>query len=178
MHRQDWLKLSTEELLKFIEHDHRRIIEKLLKLQTLLEQPTKHRSDAQDSMLASLREFLPSLKAGLEKHFASEEQLLFPYIRKMDKFDSGLGAKPEFHRSSIKNPISLLESEHDVTENVIFKEIHTITEHSPISDDEAFSTLCNGLKDIQNILSEHIHVENTVLFPLAIELELRLMHKK
>lgn len=175
-----WSKASPEELLNFIEHDHHRIIEKLSKLQTLLDQQTGPRSDAKDSMLNSLREFIPALKTGLEKHFVSEEKLLIPYIRQMDEFDRGIGTKPEFHRSSIKNPISLLELEHDQTEKIMFKEIHTITagHHLPEDLGDAFVALCEGLKDIQTILSEHIHVENTVLFPLAIDLELRLMHKK
>jgi regulator of cell morphogenesis and NO signaling len=98
----------------------------------------------------------------------------------MDEFDRDIGAKPEFHRSSIKNPISLLEAEHDQTENVMFKRIHAIISgyHSPTDSGDSLAVFFDGMKDIQVAISEHIHIENNVLFPLAIELELRLMHKK
>jgi regulator of cell morphogenesis and NO signaling len=180
MHRQDWLKLSLKELLDFIEQDHHRIREKMSKLQTLLEQSTGRYSDTIDSMLNSLREFLPAFKVGMEKHFASEEQLLIPYIRQMDEFDRDIGTKPEIHSSSIKNPISLLELEHDQTENVMFKEIHAIIRgyHSPSGSGDSLAVFFDGMKDIQVAISEHIHVEHTILFPLAIELELKLLHKK
>lgn len=172
--------MPLKELLDFIEHDHHRIREKMSKLQTLLEQSTGRYSDTIDSVLNSLREFLPAFKIGMEKHFASEEQLLIPYIRQMDEFDRGLGVKPEIHRSSIKNPISLLEAEHDQTENVMFKSIHAIISgyHSPTDSGDSLAVFFDGMKDIQVAISEHIHIENTALFPLAIELELRLMHKK
>jgi regulator of cell morphogenesis and NO signaling len=180
MHRQDWLKLSAEELLEFIEQDHHRIREKMSELQTLLQQSTGRYSDTINGILVALREFLPTFKIAMEKHFASEEQLLIPYIRQMDEFDRGIGPKPEFHRSSIKNPISMLESEHDQTENVMFKRIHIIISgyHSPTDSGDSLVALFDGMKEVKTILSEHIHIEHTVLFPLAIEMELRLMHKK
>ncbi|HBG77676.1 MAG TPA: hypothetical protein DDW84_02340 [Phycisphaerales bacterium] len=175
-----WSKASPEELLNFIEQDHHRIREKMSELQTLLEQLTGRYSDTINSMLNALREFLPAFKIGMEKHFASEEQILIPYIRQMDEFNRGAGAKPEFHRSSIKNPISLLEAEHDQTENVMFKNIHTIVSgyHSPSGSGDSLTAFLDGMKELKIAVSEHIHIENTVLFPLAIDLELRLMHKK
>lgn len=180
MHRQDWLKLSIEELLEFIEQDHHRIREKMSELQTLLEQSTGRYSDTINDMLVALREFLPAFKIGMEKHFASEEQMFIPYVRQMDEFERGIGTKPEIHRSSIKNPISLLELEHDQTENVMFKRIHTIISgyHSPTDSGDSLVALFDGMKEVKTFISEHIHIEHTILFPLAIDLELRLMHKK
>ena len=116
----------------------------------------------------------------MESHFAREEHILIPYIRQMDEFDKDRGPKHQFHSGSIKNPISQLEYDHDQVENVMFDKIRTITRNYqlPASADDTFKALYDGLKDIETNISEHIDLENNVLFPLAIELELQLMHKK
>jgi regulator of cell morphogenesis and NO signaling len=179
MNNKDWSQESLIELVEFILQHHCLIKAKLLELQTLLEQAAKLRK-AEYSSISSLQEFFPDFKTKMEDHFTSEEQLLIPYIRQMDEFDRNKGPKPEIHSGSIKNPISRLEYEHDLTENVMFDKIRTITGDYtlPSGPDSGLKDIYAGLKDIVINLSEHIHLENKVLFPLAIELELRLMHKK
>ena len=179
MHNKNWSQASLIELVEYIQQHHCLIKAKLLELQTLLEQAAElHKTEY--SSISSLQEFFPDFKTKMEDHFASEEQILIPYIRQMDEFDRNRGPKPQIHTGSIKNPISRLEYEHNLTENVMFNKIHTITGgyQLPSGPDSGIKALYAGLKDIVTILSEHIHLENNVLFPLAIELELSLMHKK
>jgi regulator of cell morphogenesis and NO signaling len=179
MYNKNWSRESLIELVEFILHHHRLMREKLLELQTLLARATELQKD-ENSSIGSLRDFFPDFKTKLEAHFASEEQLLIPYIRQMDEFDRDRGPKPEIHTGSIKNPISKLEYEHYHTENVMFDKIRALTGDYRIPDggDSGLEALYAGLKDIAANLGEHIHLENNVLFPLAIELELRLMHKE
>jgi len=180
MHHKNWSKASLVELAEYIEQHHSLMKEKLLKLQTLIEQAAGLHKDENYAIFSSLQEFFPDFKTKLEKHFDSEEQILLPYIRQMDEFDRNRGPKPQIHTGSIKNPISRMEYEHDQTESVMFKKIHTITGNYqlPANSGDVLKSLYDGLKDIETNLSEHIHLENNVLFPLAIELELNLMHKK
>ena len=179
MHRKNWSKASLIELVEYIEQHHREMKAKLLKLQTLLEQAAKLHKDGHSS-INSLQEFFPVFKTEMENHFAREEHILIPYIRQMDEFDKSRGPKPQFHSGSVKNPISQLEYDHDQVENVMLDKIRTITcnYQLPPSASDAFKALYDGLKDIETDISEHIDLENNVLFPLAIELELQLMHKK
>ena len=167
------------ELVQYIEQHHRKIKAKLLKLQTLLAEAAELHKDEHGS-ISSLQEFFPVFKTKMEDHFASEERTLIPYIRQMDEFDKNRGTKPEFHLGSIKNPISRLEYEHDQTENVMFAKIRTETNNYrlPPGTGDIFKALYDGLKDIETNISEHIYLENNVLFPLAINLELQLIHKK
>jgi len=173
MYNKNWSRESLIELAEFILNHHRLMREKLLELQTLLQED-------KSGSIGSLRDFFPDFKTKLEAHFASEEQLLIPYIRQMDEFDRNRGPKPQIHTGSIKNPISKLEYEHYHTENVMFDKIRDLTGDYRIPDgaDSGLKALYAGLKDIVANLGEHINLENNVLFPLAIELELRLMHKK
>lgn len=179
MNNRNWSQESLIELTEFILQHHSQINAKLSALQTLLAQAAKLRNIEYRS-ISPLQEFFPDFKTKMEDHFISEEQLLLPYIRQMDEFDKNRGPKPEIHSGSVKNPISQLEYEHDMTENVMFDKIRTITGDYtiPPGPDTGLKDIYEGLKDIVNNLSEHIHLENNVLFPLAIELELKLMHKK
>ena len=180
MNHKKWSKASLIELTEYIEQHHRQMEEKFLKLQNLLDNATEQNKDETAKVLSSLREFFPGFKTQMERHFASEEQILIPYIRQMDEFEKNRGPKPQIHTGSVKNPISRMEYEHDLTESVMFNKIHIITGnyHLPPDSDEALSAIYEVLKDIQISLSQHIHLENNVLFPLTIELELQLMHKK
>ncbi|MDD5135541.1 MAG: hemerythrin domain-containing protein [Phycisphaerae bacterium] len=180
MDRKNWLDASEIELVEHIEKQHRQMTEKFLNAQTLLTVAIEQHNDQFSDILGPLQEFVPEFKTKMEAHFGSEEKVLLPYIRQMDNFNKGKGEKPVFHTGSIKNPISRMEYEHDLTETVMFNKIHSITGdyNLPPDSSDALKTLYDGLKDIEKNLSEHIHLEHNVLFPLAIELELQLMHKK
>jgi regulator of cell morphogenesis and NO signaling len=180
MARKDWSKVSEIELIEHIQQQHFILREKLQKLQTLIQGAAELHREELSGILNSLQEFFPDFKTKLENHFVSEERILLPYIRQMVDFNNNRGPRPEFHTGSIKNPISQMEYEHDLTENVMLAKIRDITNDyklPPNSGDE-LKALYDGLKDIETILNEHIYIENNVLFQLAIELELNLKHKK
>ena len=62
----------------------------------------------------------------------------------------------------------------------MFNKLHAITHNYQLPQDssKAFKSLYDGLKDIENNISKHINLEENILFPLAIELELQLKHKR
>jgi regulator of cell morphogenesis and NO signaling len=180
MARKDWSKASEIELIEYIQQQHIVLKEKLQKLQKLLGIAVEHHREEFSSILNQLQEFFPDFKIKMENHFANEEQTLLPYILQMDDFNKKRGPKPAFHSGSIKNPISQMEYEHNLTENVMLAKIRDITNNyklPPNSGDE-LKALYDGLKDIETNLNEHIYIENNILFQLAIELELNLKHKK
>ena len=177
---RNWSKASLIELLEYIEQHHCEIREKILKLQMLIEQVAELQKDEHSSIIDSLQSFYPVFKAKMVGHFAKEEHILIPYIRQMDEASRNPDTKLEFHHSSIKNPISQIEYDHDQIENVMFGKLRTITGNYQLPQDacDAFKTLYESLKDIETNMSEHISLENRILFPWAIELELQLIHKR
>jgi regulator of cell morphogenesis and NO signaling len=180
MNNKNGSKASLIELVEYIEQQHCQLKEQFQKLQTLLEQMTEQDKNKHSSILVSLQEFYVTFKDALENHFGKEEEILIPYLRQMDAYDKNIGPKPEFHHSSIKNPISQLEYDHDHTENVMFDKLHAVTQNFqlPPNSSEAFKDFYEGLKEIENKIRKHINVEQNMLFPLAIGLELQLRHKR
>lgn len=180
MNNKNWSKASLIELVEYIEEHHCELNEKLQKLQILLEHATEQYKDKNGNILVPLQEFYVTFKDKMEHHFKKEEKILISYIRQMDDFDKNIGPKPEFQHSSIKNPISQIEYDHDQTENVMFEKLHVITHNYQLPQDagEAFKGIYDGLKDIEDNIRKHIDIEHKILFPLTIELELKLMHKR
>ena len=178
--RKNWSKATAIELVEYIEQHHCELNEKLQKVEMLLKQASDQHADEQGGTLISLQEFYSDFKTKMAVHFAKEEKALFPYIREMDDFDKGMGPKPDFQHSSIKNPISQIEYDHDQTENVMFARLREITGGYELPQDggEVLKALYDGLKDIESNIREHINVEHKILFPIAINMELQLMYRR
>jgi regulator of cell morphogenesis and NO signaling len=180
MHHKSWSNATIKELLEYIEQDHREIKERLLKLQTLIEQAAEQQNEPNSGTLGSLKEFYPVFKTKMENHFEKEERILIPYIRQMDESNRNPDIKHEFHISSIKNPISQIEYDHDEIERVMFAELSNITSDYQLLENagDACKALYDGLKEIKSNIGKHINIEEKKLFPWAIELELRLIHRR
>lgn len=108
----------------------------------------------------------------LASHMKKEEIILFPYIKKLLnlKKDGGYVAPPPF--GTVNNPIKMLESEHESAGN-IFKEIAKLTNNytPPEGACNTFRALYAKLDEFEQDLHQHIHLENNILHPKAIQLE-------
>lgn len=100
--------------------------------------------------LASL---LHRMSGELEVHMKKEELILFPAVRR----GGGLG---------IEKPIAAMRADHDNHDRDL-AEIHRLTRDLTLPDGacSTWTTLYCGLAEFIDDLSEHIRIENDVLFP-------------
>lgn len=113
----------------------------------------------------------------LEQHMNKEELILFPHIKEMVIAKAEKNKLPNSLFESIINPVSLMELEHtDAGENL--GEIEKLSnQFTPPTDAcTSYKTLYAKLKEFQNDLFQHIHLENNILFPKAIKLEKELLN--
>ena len=101
-----------------------------------------------------------------------EEQMLFPFIRQVVKAkkDNLQTERPYF--GSVQNPIRMMESEHENAGDG-FQEIKRLSNNYSVPEDgcETYAVLYKELKEFEDDLHKHIHLENNILFPKAIKLE-------
>jgi regulator of cell morphogenesis and NO signaling len=73
---------------------------------------------------------------------------------------------------SVRNPIHMMEIEHDSAGEAL-RELRQVTNQFIAPEEGCFSykTLYQGLVEFEADLHQHIHLENNILFPRAIELE-------
>lgn len=115
---------------------------------------------------------LKEMKDELLSHMVKEERILFPYIIALNNsIDEDLSLHAS-HFGTVQNPINLMEMEHEsVIEYLAQIKTKTNSFNPPLDASNAFKMWLVSLKEMDADLQLHIHLENNILFPKAIELE-------
>jgi regulator of cell morphogenesis and NO signaling len=100
-------------------------------------------------------------------HIEKEEQLVFPYIKKLVE-----GGVVDNAFTSIQSPIQMMEEEHEAAGDEL-REFRKLTAGYSLPADacNSYRLLFNKIKEFENDLFQHIHLENNILFPKALQLE-------
>ena len=122
--------------------------------------------------LVHLDELFTRLCADLKPHMFKEEQILFPYIVNIEQAANQKRSAPFAPFGTVKNPIRMMMMEHD-TAGEILRELRALTSDYKVPADACISyqTLYQALENFEKDLHQHIHLENNILFPKALELE-------
>ena len=113
-----------------------------------------------------------TLRLELENHMLKEERMLFPYIALMESSLAFGLAVPPAPFGTTRNPVRVMTSEHDAAA----EQLRAIRELSnnfqpPEWACATYRALLEGLEGLEKDLFRHIHLENNILFPKAIEME-------
>jgi regulator of cell morphogenesis and NO signaling len=122
--------------------------------------------------LPLLRNLFQRLAEELAAHLMKEERILFPYIQQLEQAaSSGMQATPPMF-GTVRNPIRMMVSEHDGADGLLV-EMRNITRDYRTDRDAGseWESIYRALREFEADLYQHIHLENDVLFPRAIELE-------
>tara|TARA_Y100000310_G_scaffold247993_1_gene253767 strand:- start:1272 stop:1976 length:705 start_codon:yes stop_codon:yes gene_type:complete len=105
------------------------------------------------------------LQLELEQHLFKEEHILFPYVKGMVLEDKCPG-------SFVNGPISVMMEEHDNAGRILEVLRRISNNYKPPKDAcNTFRAAYVNLQALDEDLHMHIHLENNILFPKAIELE-------
>ena len=112
----------------------------------------------------------------LADHMKKEELLLFPFVLKMleaDNANENLNIAPF---GSVQNPITMMMQEHEL-EGSRFDKISALSNNytAPADGCATYKVAFSMLKEFENDLHKHIHLENNILFPKSFELEKKLL---
>jgi regulator of cell morphogenesis and NO signaling len=164
----DWLAASLTELCDHIEQTHHAFLREQLPLLADLVTKVVAAHGDNDPELHQVRETFLALKAELEPHLFKEERILFPAVRLMEAAPSA----PAFPFGTVQNPINVMQHEHDVAGAALAR-LRDLTDgfRPPCDACSAYRALLESLERLEADLHQHIHKENNILFPRAIELE-------
>ena len=141
------------------------------RIQALLEKVcTKHGENHPEVL--EVRALFLKLDADLQPHMLKEEQILFPYILRLEAARAGGGMPPFAPFGTVNNPVRMMMFEHD-TAGDLLREIRAAARDFVAPEDAcmSFRALYGALEAFERDLHQHIHLENNVLFPRAVELE-------
>jgi regulator of cell morphogenesis and NO signaling len=101
-----------------------------------------------------------------------EEQVLFPYVERMEQAARTGNLKPEAFFGSVKRPIANMMAEHEDA-GALVSQIRALSNGytAPSEACPTFQALYAGLQEFERDLHHHIHLENNILFPRAVAME-------
>lgn len=159
-------------LADYIEHTHHRYVSKAIPqiLPLALKVADVH-GDHHPEVIR-INELFQDLANELTLHMQKEEMILFPYIKELVVSESSGNCQDGSCFGSVASPIAVMEQEHE-NAGVILKEMFSLSNGYNVPEDacNTFRVLYGKLKEFEDDLHRHIHLENNILFPKAIELE-------
>ncbi|MCC6599556.1 MAG: iron-sulfur cluster repair di-iron protein [Crocinitomicaceae bacterium] len=122
--------------------------------------------------LERVYQLVESVNAELTSHMQKEEQILFSYVKQLVAAKNNLKKFEQGAFGSVENPINMMEIEHESVGNDL-KELRKCTNNYLLPEDAcaSYSLLYRMLDEFESDLHLHIHLENNILFPKAIEME-------
>jgi regulator of cell morphogenesis and NO signaling len=171
----DWQQASLASLQAYIVDYHHAFTRKELnRLEPLLQKVCSVHGQGHPELL-KLQSLFQGLKEDLLPHMLKEEQVLFPYIESLEQAARQQLAAPRPFFGTVQNPVRMMMFEHDAVGEIV-AEIRQLTGAYTVPPEACISykTLYEALRDFEYDIHQHIHLENNLLFPRAIELENRL----
>lgn len=169
---QDFNRWELDFLADYIVATHHRYVsESLPMLYELTTKVARVHGDSHPEVIG-IAEHFEAVAQELQMHMHKEEHILFPYIKQLAaaRRDGKQLARPPF--GTIANPIRMMEAEHESAGGGM-EEIRRLSDSFTPPEDACMSyrVLYAKLNEFEQDLHQHVHLENNILFPKAVELE-------
>ncbi len=168
----DFKSWPLDLLADYIEKTHHRYVEEKLPIIKQYLHKLCHVHGDRHPELFEINEEFKASAGELAAHMKKEEFILFPYIRKMAKAKDGKTELDAPNFGTVQNPVQMMMDEH-TTEGDRFEKIAKLSnKYTPPADGcNTYRVTYALLKEFEEDLHLHIHLENNILFPKAIEME-------
>lgn len=175
----NWVAARLGDLTRHIREKHHRYVrEAIARIRALVEKvKAKHGENHRE--IADIERLFLEVGREMIMHMQKEEQILFPYIDAVEQSTKGRGAvEPPFFQT-VQNPIYAMMREHDAAGDLV-KQIRKASADytAPADACTAYAALYQELRQFEADLHEHVHLENNILFPRAVELEAAVFQRR
>jgi regulator of cell morphogenesis and NO signaling len=125
--------------------------------------------------LLQIQQLVEHMSEELIPHMMKEEKILFPYIRQQAQAKNSNVALHSTTFASVQVPINIMETDHTIVAEDM-EEIKTLSNDYDIPEDAcaSYNLLYRMLKEFEEDLHIHIHLENNILFPASLALDKQL----
>lgn len=167
-----WLRAPLFGLIAHIIQKHHYFVRReLRRIEPLLSRVIASHGEKHPELL-EVQERFRALGDELIQHMLKEEQILFPYVTRLEECEGRRQpmAPPQF--GTVENPIRMMMHEHEGAGSAL-RTIRAKTDNYRLPDGACagYETLFSALQDFEQDLHQHIHLENNILFPRALKLE-------
>ncbi len=169
----DW---AIDFLVEYIINNHHQYVRRMIPVISLHADKVASVHGKNHPETIEIADLFLAVREELESHMMKEERILFPFIKQLynAKKNNEQIEPPPF--GTIQNPIRMMEAEHTSAGDAMFR-IRDLSKNYSTPEDacNTFKALYSELKEFEEDLHKHIHLENNLLFPKSIEIEKELL---
>jgi regulator of cell morphogenesis and NO signaling len=159
-------------LIEYIVNNHHKYVSRMLPVILTHTQKVASVHGENHPETIKIAKIFSAVNQEMKHHMMKEEKILFPHINHLvlTKRNGSKAERPYY--GTIKNPIAMMENEHQSAGDGMF-EIRKLANNFTTPDDacQTYRVVFKELKEFEEDLHKHVHLENNILFPKAIELE-------
>jgi regulator of cell morphogenesis and NO signaling len=159
-------------LADFIVNNHHQYVRKSLQPVKELAEKVARVHGGDFPFLIQVAHIFNEVVVEMESHMIKEEKILFPYIKTLVQLKAGQGGETISSFNSVQQRVHVMEMEHELVGEHLEK-IRSLTNDFTLPEGAcaSFTLLYKWLNEFEEDLHLHVHLENNILFPKAVELE-------
>ena len=167
----DFEKINLTQLSDYIVQTHHAFVKNEMPQIHAYLQKVSSKHGERHPELYKIFQIFAAVKEEMESHMKKEELILFPRIKELQKLADNENAQLQLNISYLQSPVTVMEQEHDHAGNLL-NDIRILSnDYTPPQDACTTFRLCfASLKAFELDLHQHVHLENNILFPKAIEM--------
>jgi regulator of cell morphogenesis and NO signaling len=172
----DWSAAPLDELCAYVVTKHHAYVREEIPRLRFFAQKVAARHGADHPELLRIQELTDTLCEDMTQHMGKEEAVLFPYISRLEGKIGACGPVSPRCFGTVKNPVRMMMAEHDAAGSLM-SEIRQLSRNFAVPEGACptYRGFYQALEEFERDLHQHVHLENNILFPRAIELEEQLM---
>lgn len=168
----DWSSASLESLCAHIIGTHHAYVRRETPRLWQLAQKVVSRHGDNHPELPLIQQLAKALGEDLAAHLGREEAVLFPYIVNLERNLATCGPPSLGCFGTVKNPVRMMMAEHDAAGETLARMRQLSNDFTPPEGAcPTYVGFYKALSEFESDLHQHIHLENNILFPRAIEME-------
>src|SRR5580765_7902914 len=168
----EWKNAPLADLTRHIrERHHQYVRDSIPRVRALLAK-IREKHGEKHPEIEEIEKLFGDVAREMTAHMQKEEQILFPYIDTLERSSNGNGSvEPPFFQT-VRNPIHAMMKEHDSAGDLVRQIRKASNDYkSPADACTSFQAVYQELRQFEKDLHLHVHLENNILFPRAVELE-------
>ncbi len=171
---EDWQNKPLADLIAHINSTHHVFVRSECPRINALAQKVVGVHGKNHPELLEVQQVFSALSEELFLHLMKEEQILFPYVLRMEESVLAGEPAPPAMFGTVMNPIGMMMQEHDGAGDAL-RSLRSITGDYKLPNDAcaSYRALFEALQGFEADLHQHIHLENNILFPRAAAMESR-----
>jgi regulator of cell morphogenesis and NO signaling len=170
----DW---PIDFLIDYIEYVHHHYLRDNLSIIEELLSRFVHSQNSKYNSFSELMDYFAGLKTDLLPHLEKEEKIIFPYIKQVAHAYASKESYASLFIRTLRKPLEQVMHHEDEKLAQYIHRFRKLTNNysCPIHASIAQRVCFAKLKELDNDLTQHMHLENNILFPKAIKMEEELL---